>query len=348
MRLGTGVVVGLVVATVLVHPLRAEPATPNPYSVKLGMAQGPNTRALTQAAFAGAKDVGATWTRLPFSWKDIEKTPGVFTWQAADQQVANALAAGVAVLGTITYTPDFANHPDCPDHPCAPAPSMYDDFARFSAKVAVRYKGKVDAWEIWNEPNETRFWRPAPDPAGYAQLLDLTYETIKHYNPAAKVVLGGLSTHCANSADYMTWRTFMDGFYRAGGARFDAFAIHPYYSNNHPMHPTACNPFYNLPTTKFYLNAHGDGHAKIWITEFGYKTGSRTGTVTPTVQGERLKEALGQVVKWSWVERMFVFAWMDFRAVGFDYIYSWGLNDRFGNAKVSRGMLRSYVRSQGV
>ena len=80
MRLRTVLVVGLMAATVLVNPLRAEPATPNPYSVKLGMAQGPNPRALSQAAFAGAKDVGATWTRLSFSWRDIEETRGVFTW----------------------------------------------------------------------------------------------------------------------------------------------------------------------------------------------------------------------------------------------------------------------------
>ena len=70
--------------------------------------------------------------------------------------------------------------------------------------------------------------------------------------------------------------------------------------------------------------------------------------VTPREQGERLKEALGQVVKWSWVERMFVFAWMDFRKVGFDDIYAWGLNDRFGNPKDLARILRSYVRSQGV
>jgi arabinogalactan endo-1,4-beta-galactosidase len=343
MRLRTVLVVGLVSATVLVNPLPAEPAAPNPYSVKLGMAQGPNQRALSQAAFAGARDVGATWTRLSISWEDIEQTRGVFTWQASDQQVANARASGLAVLGTISYTPDFAHHPDCPDHPCAPAASMYDDFARFSAKVAARYKGKVDAWEIWNEPNETRFWQPKPEPAGYARLLDLTYAAIKQVNIDAKVILGGLSTHCTNSADFLTWRTFMDEFYRAGGARFDAFAIHPYYPGNRPMHPATCNAFYNLPKTKTYLTAHGDGHANIWITEFGYKTIA----ITPKEQGERLREALGQVVNWSWAERLFVFAWMDFRRVGFDHVYAFGLNDRFGNPKESRWILRSYVRSGG-
>ena len=340
MRLGTGVVVGLVVATVLVHPLRAEPVTPNPYSVKLGMAQGPNTRALTQAAFAGAKDVGATWTRLPFSWKDIEETPGVFTWQAADQQVANAVAAGVAVLGTITYTPDFANHPDCPDHPCAPAPSMYDDFARFSAKVAVRYKGKVDAWEVWNEPNEQHFWKPAPQPAGYANLLRKTYAAIKYANSSATVVFGGLSTHPRNDPRWLTWRTFMDRFFNAGGAPYDKFAIHPYYSGGRPMTPVADNPFYNLPKTQNYLASKGRGDKKIWITEFGYETGS----LTPTKQGERLREALTQVVKWGFVERLFIFCWMDF-LINEPNPMTAGLNYADGRPKVSRSMVKNLVLS---
>ena len=61
------------------------------------------------------------------------------------------------------------------------------------------------------------------------------------------------------------------------------------------MYPAACNPFYNLPTTKRYLTMHGDGDAKIWITEFGYTTSA----LTPRKQGERLREALGQVVKWE-------------------------------------------------
>ena len=55
MRLRTVLVVGLVAATVLVNPLRAEPATPNPYSVKLGMAQGPNQRAFSLAAACGRR-----------------------------------------------------------------------------------------------------------------------------------------------------------------------------------------------------------------------------------------------------------------------------------------------------
>ena len=162
MRLRTVLVVGLVAATVLVNPLRAEPATPNPYSVKLGMAQGPNQRAFSLAACGRRgrrRDLDA-----PFSWKDIEETRGVFTWQATDQQVANARAKGVKVLGTITYTPDFARHPDCPDQPCAGS-----DHVRRLRPLRRRSRPGTRARSTPGRSgtNPTRpAWKPKPNPAG--------------------------------------------------------------------------------------------------------------------------------------------------------------------------------------
>jgi hypothetical protein len=168
----------------------------------------------------------------------------------------------------------------------------------------------------------------------------MTYASIHRVNTAAKVLSGGLSCHATNSTSHMTWRTFMNGFYRAGGAKFDAFAIHPHFAANVPMYPVPENPFYNLPKTQQYLAAHGAGAKKIWLTEFGYETLH----LGATRQGERLQKALAQVVKWSFVERMFVFAWMDFRGSG-GLLQTWGLNDVNGHPKVSRSMLKSFVRA---
>jgi polysaccharide biosynthesis protein PslG len=338
---------GILLATVLaatavaVAPLRAE-AAPNPYSVELGVAVGPNQRGYTQAQFGGMKNMGASWVRIAFSWKDIEEVRGVRTWSQTDLQVANARAKGLQVLGVLSYTPPWAEHPDCPEHPCAPAIDKLDDFALFASRAAARYNGKVAAWEIWNEPNETQFHRPKPMPAVYANLLRQTYRAIKNV-AFAKVVFGGLSTHPTNTADWMTWRTFMDKFYAAGGAPFDVFAIHPYYANNVPMHPSPDNPFYNLPKVRDHLASHGAGSKKIWLTEFGYVTGA----LTPKKQGERLRAALTQVVKWSFVERMFVFAWMDFMRTETKLV-AWGLNDQNGVPKESRWMLRALVQSHAT
>ena len=45
--------------------------------------------------------------------------------------------------------------------------------------VATRYKGKVSAYEVWNEPNGKVFWDPEPDAAQYTELLKAAYPAIK-------------------------------------------------------------------------------------------------------------------------------------------------------------------------
>jgi len=337
-RIGLLIVAVVGAATVAFIPSHAEAAV-NPYSVKLGLVPGENRNSATTTAFAGMKDVGASWVRLDVSWKDIEPVRGKRLWAATDKAVTNARAKGLNILGLVTYTPTWAFHPGCTQSPCAPAVDKYDEFAAFAAAAAKRYKGRISAWEVWNEPNERNFWKPKVDPAAYVKLLNLTYASIHRVDPTLKVVSGGLSCHSTDTQAYLTWRTFMQRFYAAGGAKFDVFGIHPHFASNAPLYPSADNPFYNLPKTHQFLASHGDGAKKIWLTEFGYETGG----LTPTQQGKRLQTALGQVVKWSFVERMFVFAWMDFG--GHARPQTWGLNDADGHAKVSRSMLRSYVRS---
>src|SRR3954453_6900063 len=157
-RIGLLVVVVVVATAVAVMPTRAEAAV-NPYSVKLGMAPGGNGKSTTSTAFAGVKDVGASWVRLPVSWSDIEAVRGKRLWGATDRAVTNARANGLKVLGLITYTPSWAYHSGCTLHPCAPATDKYDEFAAFAAAAARRYLGRVSAWEVWNEPNERNFWK---------------------------------------------------------------------------------------------------------------------------------------------------------------------------------------------
>ena len=325
-------------AAIVISTTGCSPA--NPYRTEFGISMGSNQDTYNTAAFSGVKDVGATWVRMPFSWKDIEETRGVLTWAQTDGWVSRARAQGRKILGTVTYTPPWAQHPNCSAHPCAPALDKYQAFAGFAAKAAKRYKGKVDAWEVWNEPNEQHFWKPNPQPAGYAQLLKKTYAAIKYANSSATVVFGGLSTHYRNDPRWMTWRTFMDRFYDGRRRAVRQVRHPPVLLGWAADDADADNPFYNLPKTQNYLGAKGRGDKKIWITEFGYETGA----LTPTKQGERLREALTQVVKWGFVERLFVFCWMDF-LINEPNPMTAGLNYADGRPKVSRTMMKNLVLS---
>jgi beta-glucosidase/6-phospho-beta-glucosidase/beta-galactosidase len=39
------------------------------------------------------------------------------------------------------------------------APSDNKAFARYAAEVAGHFKGRVDYWEVWNEPDSITYWK---------------------------------------------------------------------------------------------------------------------------------------------------------------------------------------------
>ena len=114
--------------------------------------------------------------------------------------------------------------PRSPDGPRPPAA-----FGVFAGKVAEHFRGKVSAYEIWNEPNGAAFFAPAPDPAGYTDLLKAAYPSIKAADPSALVVTGGLGAVVDYTTIAMDPVKFVSGMYAAGAKDFfDALAYHPY------------------------------------------------------------------------------------------------------------------------
>ena len=58
----------------------------------------------------------------------------------------------------------------------APDPDKYYTFVR---TLVGRYKNVIHYWEVWNEPDNAMFWKPAPDPAAYAIILKTAYRAVK-------------------------------------------------------------------------------------------------------------------------------------------------------------------------
>jgi hypothetical protein len=126
--------------------------------------------------------------RLLIPWAGVEGTQGQLDWSTVDKTVNSAAARQLAVVGVVNSSPMWAVAPGGQYLSGRPAsPSVYGDFV---AKVASRYQGKIAALEIWNEPNGIQFYTPAPDPAGYVDLLKASYAKVKAVDPSI-VVLGG-------------------------------------------------------------------------------------------------------------------------------------------------------------
>lgn len=273
---------------------------------RLGMTLSHSSAWASEAQLARDLDAvaaaGATWVSTDLDWGTIERSPGVYHWDqdgrgGFDRTVRMARERGLDVLMVVGYSPPWARPAGCAgSDKCAPADPA--TFARFVRKAVERYAPQgVHTWQIWNEPNNSVFWKPRPSPAAYTALLRGAYREIKAVDRAAVVLAGGLSPGAAEpSGEHLSPVGFLAGMYGAGaGGHFDALAHHPY-SFDWGAFPFNGHPLNGFVQSKFLHDVMvfvGDGAKKVWATEVGVPTGSAPGhSVSDTGQVRYLNEYL--------------------------------------------------------
>src|SRR5205085_573022 len=99
-----------------------------------------------------SKNAKINWLRQQIAWKDLQSAPGTecyrICWQELDDIVRDASGARVNLLISVVRAPGWAT-PDGKNG--LPSPQNYGEFANFMGQMAARYRGQVDAYEIWNE-----------------------------------------------------------------------------------------------------------------------------------------------------------------------------------------------------
>src|SRR5581483_3784206 len=169
------------------------------------------------------RQTGVSSVRLLFPWAFMEPNRDQFDWGKADELVNGALAHGLSVLAGMTATPAWAGPPSLV--PYTGRPDSAADYGNFAGAVADRYRGRVSAYEIWNEANSVLGWTPNPDPAAYTELLKAAYPKIKAADPGATVLGAGLAPVFSFGSLTLNPAEFVKGMYAAGAkGNFDALA----------------------------------------------------------------------------------------------------------------------------
>ena len=220
------------------------------------------------------------WVRVDLGWISFQsKGPdAVSSYHTAlfDRVVDAANARGIKVLGMIWATPGWANGGQDRSVP----PTNFDDYARFAGWMADHYRGRVAAWEIWNEPNHSSFWA-GKDPVKYGALVKAAYPAIKAADPNALVVAGATSLNDT---------TFLARAYDSGmGGNFDVLSTHPYQQPG-DLEPEAADNgsigrLDHLRAVRSMMVDRGDSHKPIWATEFGWSTHANTSTTAGWARG---------------------------------------------------------------
>jgi len=96
-------------------------------------------------------------------------------------------------------------------------PDDLNDWANFCGILASRYKGRIAAYQVWNEPNLAREWgNQPPNAAGYVGLLKACSDAIRAADPQAVIISAGLSPTGTWTESVTPDDTFFQQMYDAG------------------------------------------------------------------------------------------------------------------------------------
>lgn len=239
-------------------------------------------------AYQLIKDAGFTWVKQQVTWKYIEPhQKGNFDWAELDNVVNSAHASGLNILLSVVKTPTWALAPGVDHGP----PANPQDFADFMRTLATRYRGKVQAYELWNEANLAIEWKPVR-PGPFVELLKVAYTALKQADPSAVAIMGALTPTGVNdpniAIDDAVYLRQLVAYNNGEVANyFDVLGVHPG-GFNHPPTDTPQNitrnhggGFDNHPSFFFtrYVELHNILTAAginkdVWFTEFGWASTS--------------------------------------------------------------------------
>ena len=214
----------------------------------LGIAAGTG---LMPENFPIIDELGVVWLRRTYRWGSIESAPEQWNFSYWDEYVETSRSAGKKLIAILAYDTSWVYEEK--NSPRKISSRELPDFLNFVATAALRYRGMIDAYEIWNEPNMMEWYGTKEE------FIDMTLaaiRTIRSIDPNVKILAGSF------------WRVpkrFIRKMARAGVFdEADGISFHPY----------AIKPGNTAKLCDSLLKVLSEENvtSEIWITEVGYPT----------------------------------------------------------------------------
>ena len=265
------------------------------------------------------------------SWPEVEPAQGQFDWTLADQNVDRASKNGAKILLVLGYSPTWAarnpNESGCQGGPAAngrcSVPRSNEDWIKYVSAVATRYKGKVFAYEPWNEPVSSTAWNGTP--SELATLQRLTYQTIKKVDPKALVTSVSGSDIQNQYGDYVAW---FEAFLKAGAAGYmdimnwHVYTAYPENLDENLYDNPGSSAAYQTQTVTQILRGmfarNGLSKLPFWVTETNVFADQKPDQrYSPAVHVKRSSDAAAWIGRWvlcgaaAGIDAWFVHQWND-------------------------------------
>lgn len=245
---------GTVTGSLAVLPADAANAENSPFAADVGGSWLLPTA--NMETFAGIlQKIGMPWIRERTSWDEgINPSPGQFDFSGQTRErtwFTIAQAHGLKVLNMYSSAPTWTSEPGR----VIPRDLLagYD----YGKAAGANGQGRVDGWQLWNEPN-LGFAAPLDGPDTYAAFLKAT--AIGFVDSGTDALLS-----TAGEAGLSPW--YVDELYKSGALDYvDAYAYHSHTTGNYAA---TYNP---LPDGTPQIDAarpYGGDAKQRWVTEAG-------------------------------------------------------------------------------
>ena len=139
--------------------------------------------------------LGVKWIRLQSGWQKTERQEGVYDFSWLDTQVDELIIRGLTpwlclCYGNVLYDELSKSYYGAVGCPPIRTERAYSAWLRYVEATVKHFAGKIEYYEIWNEPDGGWTWRPSPDPFEYAEFCIRTGRIIKASDSNAKVITG--------------------------------------------------------------------------------------------------------------------------------------------------------------
>lgn len=168
------------------------------------------------------------------NWYDVEPENDKWNWDTLNFYVdfiksSDASAEIVYTLGQTPYwVSENPNDTSCKyahreAGSCHPPKNM-DEWAEYVAEVARMYKGKIQYYELWNEPNLNEFFKG--DTNKLLKMAEAADKALQSVDPNLKLIAPGFTQFGYN---------WLNDFLAGGGDKWvDMYSFHYYFSDYNP------------------------------------------------------------------------------------------------------------------
>ncbi len=172
----------------------------------------PQERDIDMIAAAGFRFV-----RMDFAWSHVERERGKYNFSGYERLVNSLARRNIRPLfildyGNRLYDGGLAPHTE----------EGRAAFCKFAAAAAKRFAARGVLWEIWNEPNLDKFWRPKANAEDYCALAIDVCKALRQADPKCTILAPATSGIRLK---------FIEEVFKAGPLKWlDGVTVHPYRS----------------------------------------------------------------------------------------------------------------------